>query len=97
MVVVRRGMLVCIVYFIGYIYPICYSGYKGLTKTLLPVWTDHLSIGLVAFHAFVNPFVYYIAEPRLNVGLGCCRYKKQVRVKVDVIDVESDACKIELL
>ncbi|KAI8893128.1 hypothetical protein BC833DRAFT_661892 [Globomyces pollinis-pini] len=68
--VARRGLLVFIVYMVGFAFPVTSCIYKGLTKKLLPLWMENMIISLVAVHSCVNPFVYYIAEPRLRRNLA---------------------------
>ncbi|KAI8893129.1 hypothetical protein BC833DRAFT_569489 [Globomyces pollinis-pini] len=65
-IVARRGLLVFIVYIIGYAFPVTGSVYKSLSNKTLPLWMEHLIASLVTCHAFINPLVYYIAEPRLR-------------------------------
>ncbi|KAJ2994650.1 hypothetical protein HDV02_001389 [Globomyces sp. JEL0801] len=64
--VARRGLLVFVVYMVGYAFPLGGSVYKSLTKKTLPLWIENVIVSLVTGHACVNPLVYYIAEPRLR-------------------------------
>ncbi|KAJ2994649.1 hypothetical protein HDV02_001388 [Globomyces sp. JEL0801] len=73
--VVRRGLLVFVVYMVGYAFPLGGSVYKSLTNKSLPLWMENVVASLVTGHACVNPLVYYIAEPRLrrNISNGQLR------------------------
>ncbi|KAI8893131.1 hypothetical protein BC833DRAFT_653168 [Globomyces pollinis-pini] len=64
--VARRGLLVIMVYLVGYAFPLTCCIYKGLTKNTMSLWVENVIISLVTGHACVNPLVYYMAEPRLR-------------------------------
>ncbi|KAI8893130.1 hypothetical protein BC833DRAFT_661894 [Globomyces pollinis-pini] len=68
--VARRGLLVFVVYMVGYAFPLGGSIYKSLTKKTLSLWIENMIVSLVTGHACVNPLVYYIAEPRLRRNIS---------------------------